>query len=71
MRNVHNFQLQGDLDVEAVVQGVAARNDPPLPPAHMLGLPNASAVDAWLLAHPETVSHGRLGQQPNLEHESS
>ncbi|KAL4424942.1 hypothetical protein ABPG77_009671 [Micractinium sp. CCAP 211/92] len=45
----------GDPDVEAVVQGVAARNDPPLPPEHLLGLANASTVDAWLLAHPETA----------------
>ncbi|KAL4434281.1 hypothetical protein ABPG75_000722 [Micractinium tetrahymenae] len=45
----------GDPDAEAVVHGVAARNDPPLPPEHVLGLPNASAVDAWLLSHPETA----------------
>ena len=36
--------------------GVRQRNDPPIPPEHVLGLANASAVDTWLLQHPETVS---------------
>jgi hypothetical protein len=31
------------------------RNEPPIPPSRVLGLANASAVDAWLLQHPETA----------------
>ena len=59
------WRLQGDPAIEAVVLGVRQRNDPPIPPEHVLGLSNASAVDNWLLQHPETVSsrdgsHGRL-----------
>lgn len=45
----------GDPSVEAVVRGVMSRNDPPIPPQHVMGLANATAVDAWLMAHPETV----------------
>ena len=47
--------MQGDPDVQAVVRGVRERNDPPIPRAHTLGLPSSSTIDAWLLAHPETV----------------
>ena len=37
------------------MRGVRERNKPPIPRAHTLGLANASAIDAWLLARPETV----------------
>lgn len=37
------------------MRGVRERNDLPIPRAHTLGLPSATAIDAWLLAHPETV----------------
>lgn len=46
---------QGNPAVEAVVRGVMERNEPPIPPSRVLGLANASAVDAWLLQHPETA----------------
>ena len=46
---------QGVPAVEAVMVGVAANNDPPLPPEHVRGFANASDIDAYLLAHPETV----------------
>ena len=42
--------------MEAVVRGVRERNEPPIPPGRVLGLASASAIDAWLLQHPETVS---------------
>ena len=51
--------LQGHPAVEAVVRGVMANNDPPIPAEHVMGLGNSSAVDAWLLQHPETVGAGR------------
>ena len=57
------YCLQGDPAVEAVVLGVRQGNDPPIPPEHVLGLANASAVDTWLLQHPETVRAVSRGTQ--------
>lgn len=57
LRPLPAIPLQGDPEVEAVVQGIREHNSPPIPPEHTLGLANASAIDAWLLAHPEAV-HG-------------
>lgn len=48
--------MQGVAAVEAVMAQVAAANKPPIPPHHMRGFANASEIDAYLLAHLETVS---------------
>lgn len=37
------------------MRGVRERNRPRIPAEHAMGLANASAIDAYLLSHPDTV----------------